>query len=380
MRATPQEYKSESSRVWIDRPGGRTNCYSGPEGRFAVIASGRGEINRYIHSDAYSTATAFVDGKLDVRGDIFAAVRHFANQGHPGFRQLLFSVLARLQHLKIGSFLGVDEAKRNIRFHYDRSNEFYRQFLDSRMIYSAAHFEEPSDSLEKAQTQKLDAICRDLVLRPDERLLDIGCGWGGLICYAAQHFGSRAFGCTLSDQQLSYAHRTIHRNALENLVSARICDYRELDGCFDKIASVGMFEHVGHAHLAGYFSKMHSLLKPGGLFLNRGIVRPRGVSDGPETLFLQKRVFPGGELVHLDDVIREGERAGFEVVGLRELRIHYTLTCRHWVKNLQRNAAQCRALVGEATHRTWLLYLAASAVSFEDGLTGAAQVLFSKRR
>ncbi len=141
-----------------------------------------------------------------------------------------------------------------------------------------------------------------------------------------------------------------------------------------------MFEHVGRARLAGYFRKIYSILEPGGLFLNRGVVRPRGISDNPETFFLQKCVFPDGELVHLDDVIREGMRAGFDVVGLRDFRLHYALTCRRWVQNLQKNADHCRALVGERTFRTWLLYLAGSAVNFEDGRTGAAQVLFSKRR
>jgi cyclopropane-fatty-acyl-phospholipid synthase len=380
MGTTPHDYESDKGGIWIDQPAGHSNCYSDPEGGFSVVAAGYEDVNRYIHRDTYSAAVAFVQGKFDIRGDIFAAIRYFLKQGHTGLRQFLFSALAKLEHLRINSFLTGDEAKENIQFHYDRSNEFYKQFLDSRMIYSAAHFESVSDSLDKAQTRKLERICKDLALRPEERFLDMGCGWGALICYAAEHFGSRAYGCTLSEQQLKFARQAIHQKGLEAVVSANICDYRKLNGRFDKIASVGMFEHVGHARLAGYFQKIYSLLSPGGLFLNRGIVRPQGVSDGPDTLFLQKRVFPGGDLVHLDTVVREGERAGFEVVGLRELRTHYALTCRRWVENLRRNASQCRALVGETTYRTWLLYLAASAVSFEDGHTAATQVLFSKRR
>jgi cyclopropane-fatty-acyl-phospholipid synthase len=166
---------------------------------------------------------------------------------------------------------------------------------------------------------------------------------------------------------------------LEQTATVCYCDYRKVQGCFDKIASVGMFEHVGRVRLSRYFAKVHALLRPGGLFLNRGVIRPRGMSSDAETLFLQRHVFPDGELVYLDDVIREGERAGFEVVGFRDLRLHYARTCRRWVENLQQKAEHCRALVGEATYRTWLLYLAASTVNFEDGRIEAAQVVFSKR-
>jgi cyclopropane-fatty-acyl-phospholipid synthase len=330
--------------------------------------------------DAYSAASAFLRGDFDVRGDIFAAIRYFSNQPHHGLRHFLFSMLAKTWHIRTRFFFGGSDARRSIRFHYDRSNEFYAQFLDSSMLYSAAHFEDPADSLEKAQKRKLERICEDLVLRPGDRFLDIGCGWGGLVCYAAGEFGARSFGCTLSSRQFEFARNTIDRQKLEDTSAVELCDYRALDGRFDKIASVGMFEHVGSSRLPEYFEKVYAMLEPSGLFLNRGVVRCGASSDGPDTLFLQKRVFPDGDLVHLDDVIRVGERTGFSVVGLRDLRWHYALTCRRWVENLQRNAGRCRAFVGEAPHRTWLLYLAGSAVNFEDGWTGAEQVLFSKQR
>ncbi len=328
--------------------------------------------------DAYSSAVSFIERDFDVRGDIFAAIRYASNQAHTGFRQFLFSMLAKIWHTRTRALSGKNEAKASIRFHYDRSNEFYAQFLDPRMLYSAAHFEETEDSLEKAQTQKLERICKDLVLRPEDRLLDVGCGWGGLVCYAAENFRARSFGCTLSKQQFEFASQVIKHHKLEDTAAVKFCNYRGLDGRFDKIASVGMFEHVGRSHLADYFEKIHAMLEPGGLFLNRGVVRPQEFSDGPETLFLQRYVFPDGDLVHLDDVIREGERAGFDVVGLRDLRLHYALTCRRWVENLQRNADHCLTTIGEAAYRTWLLYLAASTVNFEDGQISASQVLFSK--
>jgi cyclopropane-fatty-acyl-phospholipid synthase len=271
------------------------------------------------------------------------------------------------------------KAALNIGFHYNRSNEFYRQFLDSRLAYSAAHFGDPSASLEDAQREKLERICQDLRLRRGDRFLDIGCGWGGLVVHAAEQFGVHAFGCTLSRQQLEFACESVRTRGLAGRVSIELRDYRDLKGRFDKIASVGMFEHVGRKRLRGYFDKVHLLLEKGGLFLNRGVVRPQGTGDGPDTLFIQRQVFPGAELVHLHDVVREGERAGFEVAGVEDLRMHYALTCRAWVKNLERNVEACKSLVGDKTYRTWLLYLAGSAVGFEEDRISCAQVLFAKR-
>jgi cyclopropane-fatty-acyl-phospholipid synthase len=381
MGTIPERRSSQPNNFWISQPEGKSNFFYGPDGSFTIVSQAGIDPRQYLRLDAYSAATAFVDGKFEVKGDFMAAVRYFSEQPHSGVRQRIFSILARLEHLRIHSLLGTrDEAERNAQFHYDRSNEFYAQFLDSQMVYSAAYFESPDDTLEHAQRQKLQMICRDLVLRPDERFLDIGCGWGGLVVHAAEKFGTKAHGCTLATQQMEWAQSEIAKRRLQSRATVSLCDYRECSGIHDKIASVGMFEHVGKNRLASYFRKMFSLLRPGGLLLNRGIVRPQTIEDGPDTLFVQKAVFPGGELVRLDDVLREGERAGFEAVGLRDLRTHYGLTCRAWVKNLQRNAIRCRSLVGDRTYRTWVLYLAASAVSFEEARTSAAQVLFLKPR
>jgi cyclopropane-fatty-acyl-phospholipid synthase len=337
-------------------------------------------VQRLLEMGVYSAANAFVDGRIRVRGDLFAAIRDLTVQSHSFIGSVIVAAVLKLRHLTHRMANGGRrEAAENIQFHYDRSNEFYSQFLDSHMQYSAAHFSRPDEALDEAQSEKLDRICRALVLCTDERFLDIGCGWGGLITYAAAHFGVNAEGCTLSKRQLEFAKEAARRNGVEERVTVHFRDYRDLEGQFDKIASVGMFEHVGRTRLAGYFRKVHSLLGRHGLFLNRGIVRPQGVGDGPETLFLEQNVFPGGELVHLDDVVREGERAGFEVVAMEDFRLNYALTCRTWVRNLEACAETCRNLAGDVVYRTWLLYLAASAVSFEDGHTGAAQVLFAKR-
>ncbi len=376
--STITENKSGEARVWISQPGGHSNCYSDPQGRFVIVAAGDREARDYLHSNAYSAAVAFVEGEFDVHGDIFEAIRHFSEQAHTSAGQYVFSTLAALWHLRTRFTFGRADVKRSIGFHYDLSNQFYEQFLDSRMVYSAADFERPTDSLEKAQAQKLDQICTDLDLRPTDRFLDIGCGWGGLICTAARKYGARSLGCTLSSQQLEFASEALRSEGLEEIAEIRFCDFRDVTGRFDKVASVGMFEHVGRTRLRSYFERVYEMIEPGGLFLNRGAVRLPGIWDAPETLFLQRRVFPDGDLVHLDDVVREGERAGFDVVGVRDLRLQYARTCRCWVENLQRNADRCRALVGNAAYRTWLLYLAASAVSFERRHTGASQVLFSR--
>ena len=171
----------------------------------------------------------------------------------------------------------------------------------------------------------------------------------------------------------------IDSRKLQDRISLRKADYRDMTGRYDKIASVGMFEHEGRRRLGQYFRKIHTLLHDDGLFLNHGIVRPEEVGDGPETLFLQGEVFPGGELVHLSDVVREAGEAGFEVLDIENLRPHYALTCRAWAQRLQQNADHCRLLIGDTAYRTWLLYISASALSFEDGSTDVVQVLMAKR-
>lgn len=355
------------------------NRFADPQGRFEIVSASNEDARRFLRMDPYSAATAFIDGKFTIEGDIIAAIRFFSCQQHWTLRHFLFSLAARMEHLRIHFRLGArNPAAESIQFHYDRSNEFYEQFLDPRMQYSSAYFSDSSQTLEEAQLQKLERICRDLQLEASDRFLDIGCGWGGLITYAAERFGVTTMGCTLSKQQLAFARELVRKKGLTDRVRIELMDYRDLTGQFDKVTSVGMFEHVGRARLAGYFQKVYSLLDKGGLFLNRGVVRPEGVSDSPETLFIQKSVFPGGELVHLSDVVQEGKHTGFELIGTEQFGQHYAMTCERWVRNLERSADACRSIVSERTYRTWLLYLAGSAVSFQNGKTGAAQAVFRK--
>lgn len=332
-------------------------------------------------ANLYSAATAFIRGDFDIHGDIISAIRFKKATSRLSWRDVLSATAARLDPRRLDSwFQPRRRAARDIRFHYDRSNNFYQAFLDSQMVYSCAYFKDETKGLDEAQNAKLDHICRKLDLRPDESFLDVGCGWGALVIRAAEKFGALATGCTLSLQQDLFAARRVLEKHIEKRVAIHECDYRKLGGRFSKIASVGMFEHVGRKRLQEYFRKVFDLLDDNGLFLNHGILRPEGASDGPETLFLQRKVFPGGELATLSTVMREAGRAGFEVLDVENLRPHYALTCRHWVERLRQNATECLKHVDQETYRTWLLYLAGSALNFETGTTDLCEILMAKRR
>ncbi|MFN0168549.1 MAG: class I SAM-dependent methyltransferase [Bryobacteraceae bacterium] len=342
---------------------------------FSFQALGPQEAEALEKGDIYSAALAFIEDRIDVEGDLFAALRALVMRPRSSLRNRLLTLIARLDSLRWERWSqGRARARSNIEFHYDHPAAFYRQFLDARMVYSCAYFEDPQWTLEEAQLAKLDLICRKLGLCSGERFLDIGCGWGALVFHAVANYGVRATGCTLSRRQSDAPIGWQDPNA-----AILYRDYRDFTGRFDKIASVGMFEHVGIRRLPEYFRKMAELLADDGLFLNHGIARPRTVKPGPDWIFLQKRVFPGGDLPPLDEVVRQAEIAGFEVLDVENLRPHYALTCRTWVERLRANEEACRTLVGGKVYRTWLLYLAASAVCFADGYTDVHQVLMAKR-
>lgn len=270
--------------------------------------------------------------------------------------------------------------RRAIGHHYDLSNDFYRLWLDSKMLYSCAYFERPDYDLEAAQTAKLRHIQRKLRLRPGMRLLDIGCGWGGLAIHAAQNCGVRVTGVTLSQEQASLAVASAGDAELSTKVAIELKDYRDLDDSagFDAIVSVGMAEHVGAENLNAYFEKAFSLLKPGGVFLNHAIgdgvrARPTG-----ESSFIQDYVFPDSELPRIPVMLSAAEAAGFEVRDVENLREHYTLTLRHWVRRLEGARDAAVTLVEPATFRLWHLYLAASAHGFDCGRLALYQTLLSK--
>lgn len=278
-----------------------------------------------------------------------------------------------------------------IRFHYDVSDDFYALWLDPRRVYSCAYYREADCTLAQAQEAKIDHICRKLMLRPGERFLDIGAGWGGLLLWAAEHYGVNATGITLSNNQHAYVNRLIEEKGLQGRVQMKLLDYRDLpeDQPWDKIASVGMFEHVGHAQMAAYFAKIFRMLKPGGLVMNHGItagsIEPGQLGAGMGD-FISKYIFPGGELLHPSLVLRELAMSGLEMVDVENLRPHYAKTLWAWSDALEAQLDEARAVL-ERTHgeegagtvlRAYRLYLAGCAMSFERGWIALHQILASR--
>jgi cyclopropane-fatty-acyl-phospholipid synthase len=373
-----------------------------------------------------SLGEAFIYGDFDIEGDILAAASAMDMIGTRmvGLGDLVTVAREVLtlpragrdqpQHGRgparlSGSLHSLERDRAAIRYHYDVGNDFYALWLDRRMQYSCAYFPTGAEDLDTAQQCKLDHICRKLRLKPGERLLDIGCGWGGLALYAAQAHGVEVLGVTLSQRQAEYANMEIARAGLAPAAAVRIQDYRDLGGeSFDKIVSVGMFEHVGRRHLPEYFAQAYRLLKPGGLFLNHGIsmrarrqhaitagermcnppVRQTVPSSGWQTLiaeyilgpgtFSRRYVFPDGELTPVSEVNAVAEAAGFEVRDMENLREHYARTLRHWVNRLAARQTEAVKLVGDTTYRTWRLYLAGAAHGFEAGWLNVNQTLLAK--
>jgi cyclopropane-fatty-acyl-phospholipid synthase len=271
-------------------------------------------------------------------------------------------------------------SKANIQHHYDVSNAFYKLWLDSRLVYSCAYFRAEDDSLDDAQAQKLDLICRKLRLKPGERFLDIGCGWGGLLFWAATHYDVDATGITLSQNQHDYVRREIEARGLSGRVRVDLVDYLDLpeDVHYDKIASIGMFEHVGVKRFPRYFGKIRQLLRPGGLVLNHGITHnPLGARSLGSGIgdFVEEYVFPGGELTHVSKVIESMAAHGLEAFDAEALREHYAKTLWHWTERLEANAEAARREVGEERYRVWRIYLAGSAHAFDRGWLSLWQVL-----
>lgn len=274
-----------------------------------------------------------------------------------------------------------------VRFHYDVGNEFYALWLDRRLTYSCAYFETPDTTLDDAQEAKLDLICRKLRLEPGMRLLDIGCGWGSLVMFAAERYGVDVTGVTLSARQAEWTTTEIGRRGLGDRARAVVRDYRDLAGfgSFDAVASVGMFEHVGRERLGEYFAAALNALRPDGLFLNHGIattatgggLRPGWLRFG-DGGFVGRYVFPDGELVTVEDAARFARRAGFELIDVQRLRPHYALTLKAWVERLEASADRARELVDEEIYRTWRIYMAASRRGFEDGSLDVAHLLLAR--
>ena len=353
---------------------------------------------------------AFLAGEIDLEGDLFSvfAVADHVFQCPQGRRKKTLEMLSRIasgvaQWWTKGASHCVERDRWAISHHYDQPAAFYRPWLGESLVYSCAYFESANDDLTVAQTNKLELICRKLRLRPDDRFLDIGCGWGSLILHAASRHNVYAQGITISQEQATVAAARIEAEQLTQSCRIDLLDYREAPAClapFDKIASVGMFEHVGIQNLSRYFRTVHGMLKPGGVFLNHGIARAKSAQEREGTLFtrsvaaivnripqlrraygssfIDKYVFPDGELATISETLRAAESVGLEVRDVDNLREHSELTLRAWIEGLRRNATQILKLVPEVTYRTWLLYMAGSAAAFRRGDLVVYQTLLSR--
>lgn len=271
-----------------------------------------------------------------------------------------------------------------IHYHYDVSNDFYKLWLDHNMVYSCGYFKTGTEDIGTAQEQKLDHICRKLHLQPGEKLLDIGCGWGGLLTWAATHYGIRGVGVTLSEQQFAYAKEHMERKGLADRVEIRLQDYRDIPerDYFDKVSSIGMFEHVGRAKLGEYFQVINRVLREGGWVMNHGITAGQqddedGHHSGSD--FMDKYVFPDGEIPHLWRLVWEMAGQDLEVLDVENLRPHYAQTLIHWVQRLEARKAEAIAMIGDKRYRIWAIYMAGCAYAFWRNWSALHQVLAIKQ-
>jgi cyclopropane-fatty-acyl-phospholipid synthase len=390
-------------RLWNGEEIGRS---SGTAPRF-TLAINRPSALRHMFwpPDDLAIGEAYLSGDFDIEGDILAAVALGDSIVVPRRSLAEWASLARdlfalpeeapaltagRQRARLsGRKHSLERDRQAIRFHYDVGNDFYSLWLDQRLVYSCAYFRTGSESIDAAQEAKLDIICRKLDLQPGERLLDIGCGWGGLVIYAAERYGVSALGVTLSEQQHALANERIRAAGLQDRARVELLDYRQLEpAAYDKIVSVGMFEHVGRAKLPEYFAQAYRLLKPKGLFLNHGIAAGKAaIPSWPLRLaraasrratFSERYIFPDGELVPIQDALGFAAAAGFEIRDVDGWREHYARTLRHWLARLEEHETEARRLTDERTYRTWRLFLAASAHGFDTGSTNVYQTLLAK--
>lgn len=320
---------------------------------------------------------AYVQEKIDLEGklaDIINVSYGLATAAAAKSGNALARVVRHFAHTKEGD-------KESIQYHYDVSNDFYKLWLDQNMVYSCAYFENGDETLDEAQLKKIDHILTKIRLQPGQTLLDIGCGWGALVLRAAQKYGARCLGVTLSQNQYDLATERVRAAGLQDQIEIRIQDYRDLTGQFDRITSVGMFEHVGRKNLPGYFRRMHDLLADGGVAMNHGITSSD--PDGGESSmgggdFIDRYVFPQGELPHISLALSAAQDGGLEALDVESLRRHYARTLEHWAERFETNGDTIRAMVGEKKYRIWRVYLAGCAHAFDADEISIFQTVLQK--
>ncbi|MEC4170350.1 C17 cyclopropane fatty acid synthase CfaB [Pseudomonas sp. MS-1(2024)] len=348
----------------------------GPSPSVTIVVKDPTLVAQFTHPSLDLLGSAFVEGRLELEGSISEAIRVCDELSQALLDDDEDTTPPRVHHDK------ATDAE-SISYHYDLSNDFYQLWLDRDMAYSCGYFETGEESLDEAQQAKFRLLCRKLRLKPGEYLLDVGCGWGGLARFAAREYGVKVFGITLSKEQLTLARERVNAEGLQDKVDLQLLDYRDLpqDGRFDKIVSVGMFEHVGHANLREYCEILSRAVREGGLVMNHGITSKhtdgrkvgRGAGD-----FIDRYVFPNGELPHLSMMTAEISEAGLEVVDVESLRLHYARTLEHWSQRLEHNLEAAARQVPEQALRIWRLYLAGCAYAFAHGWINIDQILATK--
>jgi cyclopropane-fatty-acyl-phospholipid synthase len=352
---------------------GETAEYGRGQPAFRLCLRSQAAVRRILRDGALGFGEAYMDDEIEVEGDLQALLRF---QNAPSFEPARLSAWEAARFL-ISTFLTRDTlagARRNIARHYDLGNDFYRLWLDESMTYTCAYFRSPDDTLEQAQRNKHEHICRKLRLEPGHTLVDIGCGWGAMLFYAAENHGAVATGYTISQAQYDWVQAEIDRRGLRGRVTVRLQDYREAEGQFDRWVSIGMFEAVGRAYIPAYFESVKRLLKPGGTGLLHTIGSPRSLPNNP---WVERYIFPGGYIPTLAETVAGMGKLDLNVHDLEDLRLHYGETLDEWHRRFSQHEAEVERRYGRRFVRMWRLYLVASAATFRHGTNRLFQIAFT---
>lgn len=352
---------------------GESKKYGEGNPAFVLIFKNKHAAKRVLRDGALGFGEEYMAGNIDVDGD-FRKLMQLGATPLIEDMNLPFLTKAGVIFQRLRTLNSTSRSAKNISYHYDRGNEFYKLWLDESMTYSCAYFRSENDTLEKAQQQKYEHICRKLQLKKGETLVDIGCGWGGMLIYAAKHYGIKGVGCTLSKAQVDYGQQKIKKEGLEDEVSIVYQDYRKLTGTFDKFVSIGMFEHVGKKYIPTFLAKVRSLLKSGGLGLLHTIGKEKPTPPDAWTI---RYIFPGGYIPVLDEIIRAMGKTGLVPNDVENLRIHYAMTLDEWSRRYEANVAAVRKMFDERFVRMWRMFLNGSAAGFRYGTTRLYQIMFS---
>lgn len=340
---------------------------------FSIIFKEKSSVRNIFAKGSMGFAEEYVDGKIDITGD-FRQLVHLGID--PQFQDMKLSVGTKtaifFRHLT--SLNTLKGSAKNIAHHYDLGNDFYRFYLDDTMTYSCAYFKNDGDTLEAAQQQKYEHICRKLQLKEGESLVDIGCGWGGMLLYAARHFGVKGLGCTLSVHQADYAKQRVAQEGLEKSITIILEDYRNIKDQFDKFISIGMFEHVGKGLISTFMEKTKAMLKPGAIGLLHTIGKERNTPTDPWTM---KYIFPGGHIPVLDHVVKTMGQSNLVPIDIENLRLHYAATLDEWAKRFEANIDTIITMFDQRLVRTWRMYLYGSSAAFRWGDLRLYQILFT---